>query len=211
MRGLAPTLCALATASLLGTGCPPRHTYPDGRGITGQLEREVVALQQKTRLLEDQVAMCDVGGPPDPFFSEAVQIFHDAEVDINRRGSSTVLTIPGHYLFTPDSRVREEATKVLDLLGMALSLHPKHNVVVEGHVSERTTKSAGRPVDAWTLSYERAHLVQQELTYKYGVTEKRFSVSARGDAHPVASNDTTGGQAANERIVVVVSPPLHED
>ncbi len=195
---------------LLLTGCPPKYPYGDGRGITGQLEREVIALQQRNRLLEEQVATCSTGGPPDPLYSELVQVFSGSEIELTRQGNITSLVIPGNHLFAADRHeIRYEAAKTLDLLGMALSSHPKHTILIEGHVSDRTlTRELRRDHhDDWDLSTARAKLVMWDLVNKYRVSEDRFTVAGRAQFDPLASNDTSAGQGVNERVVLYIYPP----
>lgn len=189
-------------------GCPPKHEYPDGRGLVGQLEREVIALRQKVSLLEERAATCDEGGPPDPVYMQLVQVFRGSEVQVDRRGNDVILTMPSGLLLNPDLRVRQESAKALDLLGMALNMNPEHTVTVEAHTSEASLTPALRKAhpDDWALSYAQARAVQRELVYRYQVPEQRFSVVARGSLDPIASNDTPAGQRANERIVITLRP-----
>ncbi|MBT3221401.1 MAG: hypothetical protein HN348_20140, partial [Proteobacteria bacterium] len=61
--------CLLLLSLLIGC---PHQPYSDGRGLEGQLEREVVALHQQLRRLE---ASCGEIGEPDTIFSELHTIF----------------------------------------------------------------------------------------------------------------------------------------
>ncbi len=61
--------------ALLALGCAPRHSYPDGSGLEGQLEREVIALNARIRTLREQVANCGHDGAADPLYVELIQVF----------------------------------------------------------------------------------------------------------------------------------------
>lgn len=197
-------------ATLVAQGCGPKHDYPDGRGIVGQLEREVIALRQKVSLLEVRAATCSEGGPPDPVHTQLVQIFQGSEVEVSRFGPNVILTAPTSLLLTPELRVRDESAKVLDLLGMALSMNPDYTVLIEVHTSDAslTPELRRQWPDDWALAYAQARAVQRELSARYQVPEVRFTLASRSRLHPVASNDTPAGQRRNERVVITLSPPI---
>ncbi len=200
----------LLAALVLLTGCPPRHEYNDQRGLAGQLEREVIALQQKNRILEEMNKTCSEGGPPDKLYSELVQIFSGSELDLSRSGVVSTVTIPGNHLYAEGRmELRMEAKRTLDLLGMALSGHPKHTIIVEGHTSDRTMTSELRKIyrDDWGLSHARARLFVTAMVREYHIGPERFTIAARGEYDPVASNDTTSGQGRNERLTLYIYPP----
>ena len=197
---------------LLLAACGGAHQYPDDRGLVGQLEREVIALQQHNRSLERQVATCSTGGPPDAVYRDMKQIFNETELELSHEGAATTLVLPSELLFSGELRIRAESSKVFDMLGMVLSSFPKHRVLVEGHVAKRdlTPKERKAYGDAWGLSYAMARAAQRELTYKHNVAPYRFSLTAQGSLHPRVSNDTPSGRARNERVVVHILPPLPE-
>src|SRR5436190_941852 len=55
------------------------------------------------------------------------------------------------------------------------------------------------------LSQRRASAVAQYLMSK-GVTEPRIMTAAGGEEHPIASNSTEQGRAANRRVEVTLAP-----
>lgn len=190
-------------------GCPPKHEYPDGSGLTGQLEREVIALQQRIRALEYELEHCADDSGPDSVYRDLHQVFRGSEVDISRQGSTTVLTLPSDYLFSGGTDLREEATMSLDLVATALKLHPEHMVTVEGHTDDRMPSGDLRRLyaDNWVLSYARAEAVMHALVTEFKVDPSRFTIEAHGEYNPVATNDTAPGQAKNRRVVIVIVPP----
>ncbi|MBW2254803.1 MAG: OmpA family protein [Deltaproteobacteria bacterium] len=194
---------------LLLAGCPPRHSYPDGAGLAGQLEREVVALQQRVRSLEFQLDHCGEDPDPDSIYQDLHQIFSGSDVLVSRVGSTTILLLPSDYLFTRGTDLREEALMSLDLLATALNLHPEHQVVVEGHSDDRMPTGDLRRLysDNWVLSYSRAETVMHALSTQFGVDPSRFTVQSRAEWEPIATNDTTAGQAKNRRVMVRIIPP----
>lgn len=196
-------ILALGGCALLSTGCAATHSYPDGTGLTGQLEREIVALRTLNTQLQ---ASC--GGPerPDQVFAEMSGVFAGSEVTVTREGRVTVVSIPVVLLFADpwSMQVRAEATGPLDLLATAMNLHPEYTITVEGHSSDRSIplSVARQYADHLVLSFAYASAVQLRLTNDYKVAPERFTVAARGEWEPIASNDIPSGQAQNDRVVV---------
>jgi flagellar motor protein MotB len=204
MRGL-----WLVGLALLLAGCPSRHSYPDGAGLAGQLEREVIALQQRVRTLEFQLEHCGEDPAPDSIYLDLHQIFSGSDVLVSRVHSTTILLLPADYLFSGGTDLREEALMSLDLLATALNLNPEHKVIVEGHTDDRMPSGDLRRLysDNWVLSYSRAEAVMHALTTQFGANPSRFTVQARAEWEPIATNDTYAGQAKNRRVMVRIIPP----
>jgi outer membrane protein OmpA-like peptidoglycan-associated protein len=123
-----------------------------------------------------------------------------AQVKEESRG--TVITLDGAVLFvTGKSELMPLAQQKLDQVAKALGdLDDKQTVVVEGH-----TDSKG-PDDAnMVLSQARAESVRAYLVSR-GVKPERISAIGRGEAQPVATNDTPEGRANNRRVEIVISP-----
>ncbi len=197
----------IALAALLLAGC--LHPAADA-DLVHQLDREVLALRERNRLLEEQAADCGQGGPPPPIYPELVQVFRDTEVRVAREGQRVAVTIPGGLLFAPGgTTVREEAGMVLDLLATALQLHPDQHVWVVGHTDgEPLSGSLRRRYGTnWELSAARAAAFMHALVEEHGIAEDRFTIAGLGATRPVADNDTPEGRAQNRRIVVVIGPP----
>lgn len=123
-----------------------------------------------------------------------------AQVKEESRG--TVITLDGAVLFvTGKSELMPLAQQKLDQVAKALGdLDDKQTVLVEGH-----TDSKG-PDDAnMVLSQARAESVRAYLVGR-GVKPDRISAVGRGEAQPVATNDTPEGRANNRRVEIVISP-----
>lgn len=204
-------LAAVLASCLALAACPKPETYPDGAGLEGQLDREIAALRQTIRLLEYQVSTCDQAvDRPDRLFTDLHQVFSGTEIAVERRGSATMVTLPGDHLFRHASTgIRAEASMTLDLLATALNLHQDQTIVVEGHTDDTPLGGSleRRYGDNWGLSYQRARSVMEELVDAYGVDESRFSLVARGEHDPIATNDTAAGKSQNRRVVVYIHPP----
>jgi type VI secretion system protein ImpK len=78
-------------------------------------------------------------------------------------------------------------------------------VVVTGHTDNQPPLSARFPSN-WALSQARADSVRAMLAATTG-TPQRFSAEGRGDAEPLASNDTAAGRAKNRRVEITLLAP----
>ncbi len=198
-----------ALISVLLLGCPKPTVYPDGRGIEGQLEREIIALTERTRQLEAESRQCAEGGKPAPLYAELRQIIVSKEVTVASTGVVTTVTLPETHLFGADGvSIREEAYVTLDLLGSALASHRDLSVVIEGHTSDVAPPLIAKDyADLTDVGYFRATLVADALETKFGVPPEMVTLATRGPYKPIASNDTVAGQTKNARVVVLIYPP----
>jgi len=199
---------ALPLITLLLTGCVSMRA---DQALVNKLDREVIALQQQVRYLEQAAQDCsDLEAPPDELYLELHQVFSYMGIEVLRDGRASVVTLPGTELFAPGSvRIRDEAEKYLDLLATALGLHPEYRVLVEGHTDD--TPITGRLAKSyptnWELSTARAAAVAVHLAQEYGLSASRFTVAGRAHYAPLADNSTTEGRAMNRRLVFTITPP----
>lgn len=124
-----------------------------------------------------------------------------AQVKEEARGM--VITLSGQVLFvTGKSELLPAARDQLDQVAKALTdqgeLKP---MVVEGY-----TDSVGSDANNLRLSKDRADAVRGYLTSK-GIPADKISSVGKGEANPVASNDTPDGRANNRRVEIVIGGP----
>ncbi len=192
-----------ALVALFAVGCIPA-TYD--RDLVTQLDREILALKQKTDLLEDRAENCADAVDPGPIYAELVQVFSGTTVQISKQGVRTVVVVPSDELFSPGrTQVREEAMMVPDMLATALGLHPDLHVQIVAHTDdvELTGNSKRKFGSLWGLSMSQATGMMVALV-QLGVPESRFTISGRGGQEPATESDTPEGRAQNRRIVVVI-------
>lgn len=191
--------------------CGARQPYADGNGLVGQLEREVTALRQKNRGLEDRLATCATTGSVNmSLYTELIQIFAATEVNVAREAGRLRITMPEAMLFSDPFALsfRDEATMALDLLATALALHPETHVEVQGHSDDTMLPTAAK---RWyrsriELSFHQALAVSERLQREFKLDSTRFSVTSWGANLPLDSNDLPSGQARNRRIVLELGP-----
>lgn len=94
--------------------------------------------------------------------------------------------------------IRPDSTPTLDMI---------YNDLITGKLKAQVvgfTDSTGNPDNNQRLSAARAQSVKYYLRGKGGIPDQRVEAEGRGQAEPVASNDTPQGRAANRRVTVIL-------
>lgn len=190
-------------------GCPT-HRYPDGTGLAGQLEREVIALHQRVKQLEAEVASCGSSTAPDPLYAELRQVFSGSEVEVDRDGGRTVLSVRASHVFSDTWALtdRVEAKMTLDLVATALRLHPEVTALVVGHTNDRPLPRQWQKTyrSNLDLSTRMATAFAARLVREFELPEAQLMVAGRGQYAPVESNDIEAGRDANQRLEIWLYP-----
>lgn len=119
--------------------------------------------------------------------------------DVERVGEGILVTFDSGILYDYDSAVVKPAAREnLRKLVTSLEKYPGTNVVLVGH-----TDSDGADAYNQTLSERRATAAADYLVSQ-GVPRSRIDATGRGEAEPVASNDTASGKAQNRRVEIAI-------
>ena len=122
-------------------------------------------------------------------------------VSVTRRGDEIILNMPGNVTFDFDSAaLRPEFFEVLDSVSLVLEEFDRTVLVVDGH-----TDSVGSRSYNLRLSDQRADTVGRYLISR-GINPVRIATYGYGPDHPVASNETAEGRAANRRVELTLMP-----
>lgn len=114
----------------------------------------------------------------------------------NERGRMLVL---GDVFFaTGQGDLQPEARDSINPVKDFIDRYPGLPVSIEGHTDSRGSTAANR-----RLSERRAQSVRDALL-AVGVDASRLSVVGHGKSKPIASNETSAGQARNRRVEVIV-------
>jgi outer membrane protein OmpA-like peptidoglycan-associated protein len=113
-----------------------------------------------------------------------------------------VLTLGDVLFATGSSDLKPGAIDNLDRLVSFLGKYPDRNAVIEGH-----TDSRGADAYNQELSLRRADSVRGYIAGK-GVASTRLSSVGKGEAVPVASNDSAAGRQQNRRVEIVIGNDL---
>jgi outer membrane protein OmpA-like peptidoglycan-associated protein len=114
---------------------------------------------------------------------------------------SSVINASGKYVthgirFATDSdRLKKESAAVLTQVAAGLQKNPNLKLEIDGY-----TDSVGDAAHNLDLSRRRAQAVASALASQFGIEAARLSVNGFGANRPIASNDTSDGQAANRRV-----------
>ncbi len=119
-----------------------------------------------------------------------------ANVKEDARG--TVITLDGAVLFvTGKSELTPLARQKLDEVAKALNDTDQH-ITIAGY-----TDSQGNDTTNLRLSQDRADAVRAYLVQQ-GVSADRVKSVGKGEAEPIASNDTAEGRANNRRVEIIL-------
>jgi outer membrane protein OmpA-like peptidoglycan-associated protein len=122
-------------------------------------------------------------------------------VSVTRVGDNITLNMPSSITFALNSSdLNAQFYSALDGVAMVLKEYDKTLVEVAGH-----TDSSGSDQYNQTLSERRAQAVTGYLA-SHGVKPSRLMSVGAGETHPIASNDTEQGRAANRRVELTIVP-----
>ncbi|MEX2151573.1 MAG: OmpA family protein [Steroidobacteraceae bacterium] len=122
-----------------------------------------------------------------------------AELQAKPTERGMVLTL-GDVLFdTNEATLKPGAMLAMDRLARFLEANADTRLIIEGH-----TDSTGSDSYNQELSQRRARAVADELLSR-GIASTRFEAIGRGEAFPVAGNDTASGRQQNRRVEIVFS------
>ena len=122
-------------------------------------------------------------------------------VSVTRMGDNITLNMPSNITFALNSAdLNAQFFNVLDGVSMVLKEYDKTVVEVAGH-----TDSSGSDQYNQALSERRAQAVAGYLG-SHGVKTQRLITIGAGEGHPMASNDTEQGRAANRRVELTIVP-----
>lgn len=142
-----------------------------------------------------------VGAYMDKQEDELRKVMRDSGVTVTRKGDDIILNMPGNVTFRTDSaELNSQFYKVLDGVALVAKKYDKTIIEVAGHTDSTGTAEYNRQ-----LSQRRATSVADYLTSR-GVAQARMMTAAGGEDHPIASNATEQGRAANRRVEVTLAP-----
>lgn len=122
-------------------------------------------------------------------------------VSVTRIGDNITLNMPSNITFALNSAdLNSQFFSALEGVGLVLKEYNKTVVEIAGH-----TDSSGSDSYNLQLSQRRAQAVASYLVSQ-GVKSERLITVGAGEAHPIASNDTEQGRAANRRVELTIVP-----
>ncbi|MGN0319286.1 MAG: OmpA family protein [Lachnospira sp.] len=126
------------------------------------------------------------------------------QVEVTAYSKYVMLNVSGGILFdSGKAELTTEARTLLDKVGDALVDYDDNIITIEGHTDNVPINTARYP-NNMMLSLYRAYSVFDFFVSEKGFSEKSMSSSGRGDAVPIATNDTPEGRAQNRRVEIKV-------
>lgn len=123
--------------------------------------------------------------------------FFDETLPIALGVADTVLFPTGNAV------VADEYAPLVELAAQLLQSQPRTTLTLVGHTDDRGGEELNRE-----LSFARATAVAGEL-YRRGIDEGRLAVEGRGEAEPIAPNDSPEGRSTNRRVEFLISGLLN--
>lgn len=118
---------------------------------------------------------------------------------VERVGEGILVTFDSGILFDYDSAtVKQAARDNLRNLATSLEKYPDTNVMLVGHTDADGTDAYNQGLSERRASAAAAFLASE------GVPRARIDATGRGEAEPVASNDTAPGKAQNRRVEIAI-------
>ena len=106
-------------------------------------------------------------------------------------------------LIRESRRLTSEARSLLDKVADALIEYDDNVITIEGHTDSVPINTSLFP-NNMMLSLYRAYSVFDFFVSEKGFSDQTMSSSGRGDAVPIATNDTPEGRAQNRRVEIKV-------
>ncbi|HEX5806371.1 MAG TPA: OmpA family protein [Macromonas sp.] len=132
------------------------------------------------------------------------QLGGDIKVTVGPRSVS--FRISSELLFSSGgSELTPAGQQVVDQLLPVLNKAPDYDIVVEGHTDNLPIQTARFPSN-WELAAARSGSVVRHLQTR-GLNPTRLRATGLADTHPLGSNATAEGRAANRRVEITMMAP----
>ncbi|MFN2572029.1 MAG: OmpA family protein [Gemmatimonadales bacterium] len=201
-RILAGTLACAAIVPLIA-GCAKRHVINN--------QSNVVAVSASTvgketgATVRDAIMGAQASGPAAATITRQMDkqahdlAFELPGANVQRLGGGIVLTLPEAMLFTQESDELAAASRDnLRRLATSLEKYPNTRIMIVGH-----SDSQGGTDRNQSLSERRAQSLASFLE-QIGINRARMTTLGRGDAEPIATNDTDAGRQWNRRVELAI-------
>lgn len=204
-KGTSAALILALTLGLSQTGCSSVNNAGKGAGVGAAAGAVIGGLigRKNDETGKGAVIGAVVGGTAGAIIGtqmdkQARELEEELEgAKVERVGEGITITMDSAILFDVDSaELRESSKEGLKKLAESLLEYPNTDLIVVGH-----TDNTGRDEYNQQLSERRAESAAIVLL-DYGVAVDRMSISGRGEAEPVQSNDTALGRQANRRVEI---------
>ena len=123
--------------------------------------------------------------------------------DLQERGLVVSVLTDKLVFRSGDAKLQPQGQEVLQLVGDVLK-DLENPLFIEGHTDSDPVGPNSAFQSNWGLSTARAEEVLLYLRDSVGISEQRMRPTGWSDTHPIETNDTEAGKAANRRVEIVV-------
>jgi len=142
--------------------------------------------------------------------ADALINYNTDELSVFTKNGNVYVSLAEKLLFKSGSDVVDPKGKeALKTLAEVLNTTKDITVMIEGHTDNVPIKTS-KHKDNWDLSTARATAILRILSNDNGFDSNRITASGQGEFHPLQSNDTPEGRAANRRTEIILTPNLSE-
>jgi outer membrane protein OmpA-like peptidoglycan-associated protein len=122
-----------------------------------------------------------------------------ADAEVERVGEGIKVTFDSGLLFEFDSStLQPEAEENLQEFASSMNEFEETNILVVGHTDSKGADSYNQ-----SLSERRAQAATDYLIQE-GISAERIQTEGRGEAEPVATNETAEGRSENRRVEIAI-------
>ncbi len=130
-----------------------------------------------------------------------------SKIDVTVTSGYVMLNVNGGILFDSGMvDLKAEAKTLLTEVGAILDAYDDHTIEIIGHTDNVPISNAlkDKYPDNMVLSQYRAHSVYVFFRDECDFSEDNMKAVGRGEAKPIASNDTAQGRAQNRRVEIII-------
>jgi len=197
----------VVAASMMMSGCALNFYKQSPRGKKQIQELEAKISDLEAQRMKEQKEFEDARSMMEKRLRDEI---NNDQVSLRLDDAGLAIILSDDILFdSGKADVKTKAYPVLDyLITIVNDKVPSKNIGVTGHTDNVPIKFSGWKSN-WELSTARATNVLYYLE-KNGVSPKRLSSTGYAEHRPIASNDTSAGQAKNRRVEIVILPEFTE-
>jgi len=183
----------------------------DLKALTTKSKMTIADQAKRLKTLQDMIqSEKDIMANLQNSIAQALMNYKTDELSVYIKDGNVYVSLEEKLLFKSGSAVvNPQGKEALKSLAKVLNDTKDITVMIEGYTDDVPIKTK-QFADNWDLSTARATSVVRILTTDFGFDGNRVTASGRGKFHPVKSNETTEGRAANRRTEVILSPDLNE-
>ena len=198
---------AIGDGMLISNGVSQLNELDQYINSTGKMDEEGEIVDDDLASAQEQVEEAQLEESEE--LAEKIQEAIDEkdmgqEIDVEFTSQYVQLTLRGGVLFDSGSvQLKDEATPVLDQVGVILERYAEGTIEIEGH-TDNVPMSGAKYSNNDELSSGRALSVFNYLLSVTNLNPADVKHAGRGEYMPIADNSTAEGRARNRRVEIKI-------